>query len=91
MAFFSIHNITICQQTVPNHLMGKIISVRSFIIRALMPLGVIAGGALSELWGIRPLYVLIGAIITTVSLVGLLIPYFAFLDKESTDKNKLPA
>ncbi|NRG26850.1 MFS transporter [Bacillus circulans] len=91
MAFFSIHNITLCQQTVPNHLMGKIISVRSFIIRAMMPLGVLLGGALSELWGIRPLYILIGAIITIVSLVGLLSPYFAFLDKESINKNKLAA
>ncbi|EOR23926.1 major facilitator superfamily protein [Niallia nealsonii AAU1] len=89
MAFFSIHNITICQQIVPNHLMGKIISVRSFIIRAMMPFGVLIGGALSELWGIRPLYVFIGAVIVTTSLLGITLPYFAFLDKEH--KKKLTA
>lgn len=86
MALFSIHNITICQQTVPNHLMGKIISVRSFIIRAMMPLGVLISGILSEVWGIRPLYILIGALIASFSLLGMLLPYFAFMDKENTNE-----
>lgn len=91
MAFFSIHNITICQQTVPNHLMGKIISVRSFIIRAMMPLGVLISGVLSEIWGIRPLYILIGTVIIIVSLLGMFLPYFVFMDKESIDKKKQAA
>ncbi len=82
MAIFSVHNTTICQQTVPNHLMGKVFSVRLLIIR-----GVIVGGILSELWGVRPLYVLIGAIICTVSLVGILLPYFNFIDQPSNEEN----
>ncbi|MGN8842678.1 MFS transporter [Niallia sp. HCP3S3_B10] len=86
MAFFSIHNITICQQTVPNHLMGKIISVRSFIIRAMMPLGVLISGVLSEVWGIRPLYILIGTLIAIISLLGMLLPYFAFIDNVNTEE-----
>jgi len=86
MAFFSIHNITICQQNVPNHLMGKIVSVRSFIIRAMMPLGVLISGVLSEVWGIRPLYIFIGALIASISLLGMTLPYFAFIDKANTDE-----
>ncbi|MEC5424007.1 MFS transporter [Virgibacillus sp. C22-A2] len=81
MAFFNVHNTTICQKTVPNHLMGKIFSVRLFIIRGAMPLGVLAGGLLSEVWGIRPLYILIGIIICSISIMGLLLPYFKFIDE----------
>lgn len=80
MAFFSVHNTTICQQTVPNHLMGKVFSVRLLIIRGAMPLGVLVGGLLSDFWGIRPLYLLIGSIICIVSLLGIVLPYFKFID-----------
>lgn len=80
MAVFGVHNITIFQQTVPNELLGKVASVRLFIIRGAMPLGVLVGGILSEQWGIRPLYFLIGSIICSVSLLGMLLPYFKFMD-----------
>lgn len=80
MAFFGIHNMTLFQQTVPNELMGKVASVRLFIIRGTMPLGVLVGGVLSVEWGIRPLYCLIGTIICTISLLGIFLPYFRFMD-----------
>ncbi|MFC0418571.1 MFS transporter [Cytobacillus solani] len=80
MAIFGVHNISIFQQIIPNHLMGKVISVRLFIIRGAMPLGVAAGSVLSELWGIRPLYLLIGSLICCVSLIGIFLPYFKFID-----------
>jgi MFS family permease len=80
MAIFSVHNTTIFQQTVPNHLMGKVFSVRLLIIRGAMPLGVVTGGVLTEIWGVRPLYFLIGSIICTVSLSGIILPYFKFID-----------
>lgn len=88
MAFFGVHNITIFQQTVPNELMGKVASVRLFIIRGAMPLGVLVGGILSEQWGIRPLYFLIGSIICTVSLLGIFLPYFKFMDDLSSRKTE---
>ncbi|WP_342506986.1 MFS transporter [Sporosarcina sp. FSL K6-2383] len=87
MAFFSIHNITICQQVVPNHLMGKVMSVRLVIIRAAMPIGIVVSGIVSEVWGIRPLYALIGSIISIVSVVGIVFPYFKFID--GTSKSEL--
>ena len=86
MAFFNIHNITICQQAVPNHLMGKVMSVRLVIIRAAMPIGIVVGGVVSELWGIRPLYVLIGLIISFVSMIGIVFPYFKFIDDLAHEK-----
>lgn len=85
MAIFSVQNITIVQQVVPNHAMGKVTSVRLFIMRAAMPLGVFVGGYLSELWGVRPLYAFIGSIICVVSLCGMLIPYFSFIDDFSVE------
>jgi MFS family permease len=81
MAIFSIHNLSICQQLIPNQLMGSVMSVRLAIIRTAMPLGILAGGIVSEFWGIRPLYILIGTIIVAVSLLGITIPYFKFIDK----------
>lgn len=80
MAIFGVHNISIFQQIIPNHLMGKVISVRLFIIRGAMPIGVATGSVLSELWGIRPLYLLIGSLICCVSLIGIFLPYFKFID-----------
>ncbi|MCC3359376.1 MFS transporter [Bacillus sp. REN16] len=82
MAFFSVQNITIFQQTVPNNLMGKVSSVRLFIIRGAMPLGVFVGSFLGEIFGIRPLYLLIGSIICAVSLLGIFLPYFKFIDSK---------
>lgn len=81
MAVFSIHNTTIVQKAVPQHLMGKIFSVRLLIIRGAMPLGILLGGILSELWGVRPMYFFIGSIISIISLAGMLIPYFSFIDE----------
>ncbi|MBY0597556.1 MFS transporter [Bacillus bingmayongensis] len=87
MAFFNVHNTTICQQTVPNDMMGKVFSVRLFLIRGAMPLGVLIGGILSELWGVRALYVLIGSIICVTSLAGIVLPYFKFLDESIQEKS----
>jgi len=83
MAFFSIHNITICQRAIPNHLMGKVMSVRLVISRTAMPIGILFGGIVSELWGIRPLYIMIGLTISLVSTIGIIFPYFKFIDGTS--------
>ncbi len=86
MAIFSIHNTTICQQTVPNHLMGKVFSVRLLIIRGAMPIGVLLGGIFSEMFGVRPLYLLIGVIISATSLLGMRLPYFKFIDEKQMEE-----
>lgn len=84
MAIFSVHNTTITQQTVPNNLMGKVFSVRLLIIRGAMPLGVLIGGIVSEFLGVRPLYLIIGLIISMVSLAGICMPYFKFIDEKNS-------
>ncbi|PEX84603.1 MFS transporter [Bacillus cereus] len=87
IAFFNVHNTTICQQSVPNNMIGKVFSVRLFFIRSAMPLGVLLGGILSELWGVRALYFIIGAMICVTSLIGILLPYFNFLDEPIEKKS----
>ena len=87
IAFFNIHNTTICQQSVPNNMIGKVFSVRLFFIRSAMPLGVLLGGILSEMWGVRVLYLIIGSIICVTSLIGILLPYFKFLDEPIEEKS----
>lgn len=83
MAIFSIHNLTLFQKMVPNHMLGKVASVRLLLIRSFMLLGIIVGGLLSEVWGIRPLYLLIGSVICMTSTMGLLLPYFKLLNTQS--------
>ncbi|WP_413374877.1 MFS transporter [Alkalihalobacillus sp. 1P02AB] len=85
MAIFNIHNITLFQQIAPNHLMGKLASVRLFFIRIAMPVGVAFAGIMSEWLGIRALYLVIGSLICIVSLLGLLLPYFKFIDEEGKE------
>ncbi|EJS68681.1 MFS transporter [Bacillus cereus] len=87
IAFFNVHNTTICQQSVPNNMIGKVFSVRLFFIRSAMPLGVLLGGILSEMWGVRVLYFIIGSIICVTSLIGILLPYFKFLDEPIEEKS----
>ncbi|MED4683942.1 MFS transporter [Bacillus mycoides] len=87
ISFFNVHNTTICQQTVPNNMIGQVFSVRLFFIRSAMPLGVLLGGILSEMWGVRVLYFIIGSIICVTSLIGILLPYFKFLDEAIEEKS----
>ncbi|MGW6147922.1 MFS transporter [Bacillus mycoides] len=87
ISFFNVHNTTICQQTVSNNMIGKVFSVRLFFIRSAMPLGVLLGGILSEMWGVRVLYFIIGSIICVTSLIGILLPYFKFLDEAIEEKS----
>lgn len=87
IAFFNVHNTTICQQTVPSNMIGRVFSVRLFFIRLAMPLGVLLGGILSEMWGVRVLYFIIGSIICVTSLIGILLPYFKFLDEAIEEKS----
>ncbi|WP_144557550.1 MFS transporter [Shouchella miscanthi] len=80
MAVFSIHHLTICQKITPTHLMGNVFSIRLLLIRASMPFGILLGGTLGDLMGVRPLYLFIGFVISGTASLGMLLPYFKFID-----------
>jgi MFS family permease len=88
MAFFNIQSTVIYQQTVPDHLRGKVFSTRLFIIRGAMPFGVLAGSTLGSMWGVRPIFFLMGTMICAASAAGLLHPYFAFLNGQSENQEQ---
>ncbi|MGP4072719.1 MFS transporter [Piscibacillus sp. B03] len=86
IAIFGIHNITLLQQAVPNRLIGKVVSVRMLIVRGAVLLGLFIGGIMSELYGIRPMYFMIGGIICITSFLGILLPYFKFIDEKPIEE-----
>ena len=50
-----------------------------------MPLGVLIGGGLSEVLGVRPLYLLIGLLISLVSLIGVCHTLISLMKKLSSN------
>ncbi len=45
-----------------------------------MPFGILLGGTLGDLMGVRPLYLFIGFVISGTASLGMLLPYFKFID-----------
>lgn len=70
IALFNIYNITLIQRVVPNHLMGKVSSIRLLIMRSMLPLGILIATIGVEYISIRNLYLLISLIICPTSLFG---------------------
>ncbi|MEK4521356.1 MFS transporter [Psychrobacillus sp. FSL W7-1457] len=72
IAIFNIYNITLIQRSIPNHLMGKVTSVRLLIMRTMLPLGILFATVTVQFFSIRTLYFVIGSVICITSLVGYL-------------------
>jgi hypothetical protein len=72
IAIFNIYNITLIQRVIPNHLMGKVTSVRLLIVRTMLPLGILFATVTVHFLSIRSLYFVIGSIICITSLGGYL-------------------
>ncbi|PFP52053.1 MFS transporter [Priestia megaterium] len=83
--FFNVHQTTIYQKSIPTHLMGQIFSVRLFLIRVTMPLGVLFAGQVVDLSGTRLLYMVIGSLIIIPALFALALPFFSFLNEEKKE------
>ena len=66
-------------------MIGQVFSVRLFFIRCYA-VRCASRGILSEMWGVRALYFIIGSIICVTSLIGILLPYFKFLDGAVEEK-----
>ncbi|GAF67011.1 putative MFS transporter [Bacillus sp. TS-2] len=90
MAIFNIHNLSLFQKLVPNSVLGKMASVRLFFIRFSIPLGVVVATLSAEVIGVRYLYLFIGVMICTVSVIGLILPYFRFLDDIKEKDETIP-
>ncbi|RNB91462.1 MFS transporter [Brevibacillus fluminis] len=78
--FFQVHSTTLYQCTVPADMRGRVFSVRLLIIRSVMPLGTLFGSVCAPIWGIRPIFAFIGGVICLAAFVGVVVPWFRFLD-----------
>ncbi|AMA73375.1 MULTISPECIES: MFS transporter [Aneurinibacillus] len=83
--FFNVHSTSIYQRSVPNEMLGKVFSVRLLIIRSVMPLGVYFGGHFSEGYSVRLSYLSIGCLVFIAAVIGILLPYFKFLEEDTVN------
>jgi MFS family permease len=72
IAIFNIYNITWIQRLIPNHVMGKVTSVRLLIMRTMMPLGILFATVAAPFLPIRIMYIVIGCVICITSFGGYL-------------------
>ncbi len=86
---FHVLSTSIYQRTVPNHLLGRVFSVRLLIIRSTMPLGVLFASLCAGSVGIRPIFALIGGITCLPAVLGMVLPHFRFLEQSESAKNIL--
>ena len=64
----------ILQSTVPPEMQGRVFSLRSSLLWAMGPLGLITLGPLADVIGVQPLFLLDGASFLLVALIWALIP-----------------
>ena len=68
---WNIITVSLRQQIIPDHLLGRVNSVYRFLGWGSMPLGALAGGWLAEVFGLRAPW-LIGGAVVAVALVAAL-------------------
>lgn len=74
VSIWNIFSGTVYQQMVPNHLRGRVQSVRLLIAQGAAPLGTALAGIVSEALGVRSTFGVMGALIVAGGLFGLLMP-----------------
>lgn len=59
---FNINTGSLRQSIVPNHLLGRVMSIAAVVAWSMNPLGALIGGALVVRFGVRPVYALAGTL-----------------------------
>lgn len=80
---FNINNTTLYQQRVPEHLRGRVFSVRILLAQAGIPFGAALGGVFAEMYSIPALFTVLGCLIAITTLICWINPIFEKLN----DKN----
>jgi MFS family permease len=71
VAMWNVVTVTLRQQTVPGHLLGRVNSVYRMLGWGLMPLGALAGGFVAHAAGLRAPYVIAGLLCASSALAAL--------------------
>ena len=67
--FFNINTVSLRQQIVPNHLLGRVISIAGVLAWSAIPLGALAGGwAVERTGSVALVYAVIGAVVVLLAL-----------------------
>jgi MFS family permease len=88
---FNINNTTLYQQRVPEHLRGRVFSVRIFLAQAGIPFGAAIGSFIAESFSISILFLALGCLIALTTIVCSLNPMFNKLNDNNIVNLDLPA
>ncbi|MCJ8009357.1 MFS transporter [Lederbergia wuyishanensis] len=81
---FNINNTTLYQQRVPEHLRGRVFSVRILLAQAGIPFGAALGGLFAEVFSIPILFTVLGCLIACTTIVCWFNPIFERLNEKET-------
>ncbi|UTR15946.1 MFS transporter [Salipaludibacillus sp. LMS25] len=83
LSIFNINNTTLYQVNPPIHLRGRVMSVRSLVSKAGIPIGALIGGYISEGVGVNNLFIILGLTMIFTCIVGWVLPVFNTLKTSS--------
>lgn len=72
MSIFTIWHLTMFQQKIDDNQRTQLLSIRMLIIRIMLPIGILIGGFISELFTIRLAFIIMGLITCISATLGLL-------------------
>ncbi|MFT4413310.1 MFS transporter [Fredinandcohnia humi] len=83
---FNINNTTLYQQRVPDHLRGRVFSVRILLAQAGIPIGAALGSIIAETFSISILFSVLGCLICLTTIICALNPMFNNLNDNNVAK-----
>ncbi|WP_019155247.1 MFS transporter [Robertmurraya massiliosenegalensis] len=85
---FNINNTTLYQQRVPDHLRGRVFSVRILLAQAGIPFGAALGGVFAEVFSIPLLFAVLGMLTIITNLICWMHPIFEKLNDQTIVKTE---
>ncbi|WP_202080891.1 MFS transporter [Caldalkalibacillus salinus] len=85
-SLININNTTYYQKRVPEYIRGRVFSVRFLLAQIGIPIGAGLGGFLAETFSIKLLFISIGCLIVTTSLMALSLRALHDLNDKTLDK-----
>lgn len=87
---YSIHSQTIYQQLVPDHLRGRVMSVRMLTAQGLQPIGQFIGTVIATKWGPAAAFMVGGGIPLLLTVGAFFLPSLAGLDHLENQPGSAP-
>lgn len=85
---FNINNTTLYQRRVPEHLRGRVFSVRILLAQAGIPFGAALGGMFAEAFSIPLLFAVLGILLILTNLICWMHPIFEKLNDHVVEEQR---